>query len=95
MKRPVTKRDTTPSSRVAVPTALVCRRFEGAPCRMVMMPQFTVTAAKNDMQAANRRIAFGVVKVGDLRNNSRAIRPRTMPTVSEMATIRGTIFSWI
>ena len=51
-------------------------------------------AAKNDIAAANMRIAFGLVKVGDFRKSSRAIRPRTNPMVSEIATMRGTILSW-
>ena len=60
-----------------------------------MRPQLTVTAAKKVIHAANSRIAFGLVKEGDLRKSSSAMRPRIKPTVSDKTTMRGTTRSWI
>src|ERR1039458_9465350 len=83
MKRPVTHTDTTPSNRAPLPEgALSIAWWLGAPWSRVMMPECTVIAAKNDIAAANKRIALGLGKVSDLRKS------RSEEHTSELQSLR-------
>src|SRR5437868_14624602 len=69
-KRPVTQTEITPRKIAMLTEKLFSSRLDGRPLMTATNPQFTVTAAKKDMDAAKMRMVRGLVNVGDFRNSS-------------------------